>query len=1013
MEKPKEIQELEEHYGIELKKVRLERVMDWKNRNSFALDDKSTIIGLNLWGNKIEDLKPIQNLNNLQTLNLSYTKIKDLKPIQNLNNLQTLYLSSNKIKDLKPIQNLNNLQNLFLSSNKIEDLKPIQNLNNLQTLFLSSNKIEDLKPIQNFNNLQNLDLSGNQIQKIDLTFLNTLKALTELYLSDNPIQNLPKEIFDKTKNVLSPVRHYLEDLEKSSHPNREVKLVFIGNGSVGKTQIARRLALGKDFIFDEQHKSTHGIEQLPCQLETADSEINTLYLKLWDFAGQDIYHATHRLFMQTKAVFVLVWDAENEQKEDHTFQGKPYKNEKLRYWLEYAKCFGKGSPILLVQNKIDRLEDQSQKLLKELEAEYRTQYPISDIIRLSAKSGKGFTLLKESIINTFIQDADLRQQLLIDLPTAWVNVRTALRNQRTDGAKELSWKKFESVCESFEVQKSAKTIVQFLHDTGVLYYRHNYFNNRIILDQAWAIHAIYQILDRSSHYYEVLEHHQGQLNYTRLCKIWPKYTDEERTLFIDFMLSCELCFETTEDKKYGTPLSERTFTVPQLLPPACPEQVGFQLQRRPLLEEYILIFRFLPKVFIQRFIVQAYRLAEPQHMWQSGILLSNGQGRALVTANYQASQIHILYNPEAVLLRDKIIEKLKKIEDEGQVKPDQPLQDVDWEQENALFWSGQWQKTTILKPQLNFQMDQPVLLLSFAANDLAGVQSETQKVWDSVSSHLEINALKLENASIPDLADAVIDNDEQLFMFHFGGHADQQGIVLNGFRDLDKVRLSRLLLPRENHHLQLVFLNGCLSYGHVGLLTAKGVKAIIATNVNVGDQEAVSMASYFYKLFFEKAYTLKESFETAEATVRGKNSYITIVNPGEIDDQQAQLSSWTLFVNGKHKEILDWKLSDFIAAHSGKSGSDSFKSSSILPNPDLPKIDKNTIRQKITNNHISEALKLMSQLADDSFSNEIVHLQARLNNLNRQERLGIINYSQASISKNQITMAVLNLLESI
>jgi hypothetical protein len=214
--------------------------------------------------------------------------------------------------------------------------------------------------------------------------------------------------------------------------------------------------------------------------------------------------------------------------------------------------------------------------------------------------------------------------------------------------------------------------------------------------------------------------------------------------------------------------------------------------------------------------------------------------------------------------------------------------------------------------------NKPILLMTFAQNDLVGMTVETKNTWKLVKKNTSINPKKLVHATIETLAEAIIDGGKDIFMFHFGGHADQQGIVLDGFQDLDKVRLSRLLLPNNNHNVQLMFLNGCLSYGQVGILTAKGLKAIIATNVNVDDGEAVRIATYFYKLFFEKDYTLKNAFESAEATVTGKNSFITIVNPGEIDEHQPMPSSWTLFVNASYTEVLNWKLADFVQDYEKK-----------------------------------------------------------------------------------------------
>ncbi len=193
-----------------------------------------------------------------------------------------------------------------------------------------------------------------------------MPELKHLYLHDNPIQNIPKEIFNKSHdNVLLPVRNYLQDLAHGASANNDIKLLLLGNGDVGKPQIAKRLAEQEKFVFNTQHDSTHGIVLLQRTLEN-------LNLNIWDFAGQDIYHATHRLFMQTRALFVLVWDVVSETSSYHEYEGKRYKNEKLQYWLEYARCFAPGSPILVVQNKVDTPDETEQNYLEQTLDYYKT-----------------------------------------------------------------------------------------------------------------------------------------------------------------------------------------------------------------------------------------------------------------------------------------------------------------------------------------------------------------------------------------------------------------------------------------------------------------------------------------------------------------------------------------------------------------------------------------------------------------------------------------------------------------
>lgn len=294
-------------------------------------------------------------------------------------------------------------------------------------------------------------------------------------------------------------------------------------------------------------------------------------------------------------------------------------------------------------------------------------------------------------------------------------------------------------------------------------------------------------------------------------------------------------------------------------------------------------------------------------------------------------------------------------------------------------------------------MSKPTILMTFASNDLDGVKKEADIIWNSVSSSDLVTATKIENAGIEELAEAIIDAND-LFMFHFGGHTDQGNIVLEGMQHIDKIRLSRILSTAEN--LQLVFLNGCLSYGHVGIMTAKGVKAMIATNVKVNDGEAARIAAFFYKLFFERGFTLRKAFETAEATVSGKNSFPIIVNPGEIDDKQAMPSSWTLFINGNHEEVSNWTLQDFLPRNSSKKP---------VGDTELQSSPKQRIRFFVQNGKLNEALEELTMLLPEE-ENSIIGLQSRVSRLNRSEMDGVIDAANANAERNRLVKAILDMM---
>jgi hypothetical protein len=70
-------------------------------------------------------------------------------------------------------------------------------------------------------------------------------------------------------------------------------------------------------------------------------------------------------------------------------------------------------------------------------------------------------------------------------------------------------------------------------------------------------------------------------------------------------------------------------------------------------------------------------------------------------------------------------------------------------------------------------------------------------------------------------------------------------------------------------NLQLVFLNGCATYGQVEKLLASGVKSVIATSVAINDTKATEFAEQFYRALAGQ-YSIGRSFETAKAFLKTK-----------------------------------------------------------------------------------------------------------------------------------------------
>jgi NB-ARC domain/CHAT domain len=218
--------------------------------------------------------------------------------------------------------------------------------------------------------------------------------------------------------------------------------------------------------------------------------------------------------------------------------------------------------------------------------------------------------------------------------------------------------------------------------------------------------------------------------------------------------------------------------------------------------------------------------------------------------------------------------------------------------------------------------NQPIILLTFAQNDLDNVAEEAAQLRAIVSEQPQLEWVCAEDLTTAKLSQAVVQSGERLLMYHFSGHASPTELELDDSELLDTISFSRIL-KHGREKVSFVFLNGCESYGHLAQLTAKGVKALIVTNTSIGDKMAMKLATEFYKLFLLHGYSLKSAFEAADAVAfkNSKNPATSdkkykanpiIVNPGEPDEIGLSHAQWVLVIHSDYPEVLNWRLEDFI-----------------------------------------------------------------------------------------------------
>ncbi len=100
-------------------------------------------------------------------------------------------------------------------------------------------------------------------------------------------------------------------------------------------------------------------------------------------------------------------------------------------------------------------------------------------------------------------------------------------------------------CPGTDDAEYTSAVLTWLHRTGIVYYNPEYFGERVLIDQRWAIIGVYSLFDREKTYQQLLLSH-GRFTLEQLQRWAPSTlatSGDEYQLFIQFMQACGMCFE--------------------------------------------------------------------------------------------------------------------------------------------------------------------------------------------------------------------------------------------------------------------------------------------------------------------------------------------------------------------------------------------------------------------------------------------------------------------------------------
>lgn len=580
---------------------------------------------LSLNNNRISKIEGLETLQNLQDLSLSSNQISKIEGFDTLQNLQSLSLSSNQISKIEGFDALKKLQLLVLGRNQIFKIEGLLNLNKLKYLFIYSNKIEildgveipisnghinlsynEIKEIINFENVKNiwhLNLYSNKITDI-LPLFPLFRSHMNVFIKEgnykygigigaNPLDESILSILnvsykEERREILLD---YFINLLAGQQPLREAKLMLLGEGEAGKTNL-RNYILGEPFNANKSATTGIVVDRHNMCIDETDYRIN-----IWDFGGQWIQQQVHKFFITNESLYLIVLNGRNEE--------RPEK------WLDWIKNYTDDSMAIVVINKMDN--NHSYRLEENV---LRKNYPF--IIDFHYISLLEIAERKEDAIYNGNQlSKTISEQILllknINTPVA-SNFHDLKRDLEDNVLKEkthINYDAFGDLFVKHQLKGKVDSFLEILNKIGTI--RYFEMHDRLILNPEWLSGGVYKVLmsEFTAKSFGVFKESDFDTILQKAEEDKFSYVKRDYPFISQMMKEFEIAYVENGD-----------YFVPSLFKNDLPEEfVKSNMFDQPNIH---FIFNFhsdYPEALISKFIVSFFSKRHDGMYWKNGIVL--------------------------------------------------------------------------------------------------------------------------------------------------------------------------------------------------------------------------------------------------------------------------------------------------------------------------------------------------------------------------------------------------------
>ncbi|XP_033112179.1 uncharacterized protein LOC117113057 [Anneissia japonica] len=355
---------------------------------------------------------------------------------------------------------------------------------------------------------------------------------------------------------------------------------------------------------------------------------NELSVKIYDFAGQQVYASTHQVFLASKAVYILAFnlldDLDSNLKHEHvqysdqtrfdkvkmklklkssskTVELEETNLERLHFWLKSIHANGKVSgqaagqqqlspPVFIVGTHMKKLSGNKkgrEKKLKQIEEKIflslkNTPYQRHVVTKLFAVENSLDEDSGISELRSHLEEVCLAEPYMDFLtPVTWLKLLADLEEKRNEGKHCLKLEEVKALAEECKIKGSIHIVLNFFQDIGeVVYFGReedpdgNLLKENIILDPQWLVDLFRTVIthinfdeqhaDYKNSWRRLKE--EGILQERLADRLWKDVGVSKEFLFEIMNQFYLICEKMCSEKDVGSESSEagRLFLVPCL-----------------------------------------------------------------------------------------------------------------------------------------------------------------------------------------------------------------------------------------------------------------------------------------------------------------------------------------------------------------------------------------------------------------------------------------------------------------